>query len=310
MIQLNRILCAVDFSAYSRRALDYAIGVARCYGSTVTMLHVVEAPVAALAADYTSVSAPPLIGFTADRAVLTSQLERLAAAEGAPGVRVELAVEEAPSVHEEILIQANRIAADLVVMGTHGRSGFERLFLGSTAEKVLRKAQVPVMTVPSHSPDAVPLGPVPFCRILCAVDFSASATRALQYALLLAQENHGQLTLVHAVEVLPLYYDFTPPAAIDVDAWSAQARSRLHAMVPDSARASCSVTEVVRSGKPARHILDLSAEIDADLIVMGVQGRGPADLFFFGSTTHQVLREAHCPVLTLRGQATRIRSQG
>jgi nucleotide-binding universal stress UspA family protein len=302
MIQIKRILCPVDFSEYSRRALDHAIGVARCYGSTIAALHVVDAPVAvAPVADYMAVGVPPMMGLPADRAVLAAQLARFVAAESAPGVAVESLLEEAPSVHGEIVAQAARLKADLVVMGTHGRSGFERLFLGSTAEKVLRKTQVPVMTVPPHSPDAAPRGPVAFSRILCAVDFSPSAERAFAYALSLASEGHCSLTLLHAVDVMPLYYDFTPPAVVDVDAWSAQAKTRLQDMIPASATGACSTTSVVRLGTPSRQIIDLATEIAADLIVMGVQGRGAADLLLFGSTTHAVLREAHCAVLTVRG---------
>jgi nucleotide-binding universal stress UspA family protein len=123
----------------------------------------------------------------------------------------------------------------------------------------------------------------------------------MQYAVSLAQESRGSVTLMHAIETLPLYYDFTPPAVIDLDAWSAEARRRLRELVPESTRASCSITHVVRLGKPYRQILELAAEARVDLIVMGIQGRGAADLFFFGSTTHHVLREATCTVLTLRG---------
>jgi len=72
-------------------------------------------------------------------------------------------------------------------------------------------------------------------------------------------------------------------------------------MVPDGVRSSCAVTEVVREGTPYREIVALATELDSDLIVLGVRGRGTADLFFFGSTTHHVIREAGCAVLTLRG---------
>ena len=185
-------------------------------------------------------------------------------------------------------------------MGTHGRSGFQRLFLGSTAEKVLRQARCPVMTVPPRMPDAMPLGPVAFTRLLCAVDFSASSELALNYAISLAREGNGALTLVHIVETTPLYYDFSPPAVVDVTAWTEEARKRLRGMVADDVRASVSVTEVVAMGKPYREILKLAGEFASDLIVMGVQGRNAADLLFFGSTTHHVVREARCAVLTLR----------
>jgi nucleotide-binding universal stress UspA family protein len=244
---------------------------------------------------------PPLITLApTDRAEIAAQIQRLADAEQVPGVRVETLVAEASLVYNEILLQAERLGSDLVVLGTHGRSRFERLFLGSTAEKVLRKARCPVMTVPPKAPDAMPCGPVPFRRILCAVDFSESSKLALDYAMSLAQQDKAALALAHVIETRPLYYDFSPPVAIDLTAWIEEARARLRAMVPEVVRSLSSVTETVREGKSYREILTLGDELEADLIVMGVQGRGAADLFFFGSTTHHVIREARCAVLTLR----------
>ena len=289
MIELKQILCPVDFSEFSRRALDRAFAVARCYGSTVTALHVVSpVPVTVIPGPYYfgSETPPPMVLPPVDRGVVAAQVQRLVESEKVPDVRVDILVEEALDVHREILVQADRLGSDLVVMGSHDRSGFERLFLGSTAEKVLRKARCPVMTVPPKAPDAMPRGPVPFTRILCAVDFSSSSKVALDYAMSLAQEGNGALTLVHVIEVLPHYHEFSPPAGIDVTAWTADAQTRLLQMVPAAVRASCSVKEVVATGKAYRQILALAADFDSDLIVMGVQGRGAADLFFFGSTAN------------------------
>lgn len=303
MMALKRILCPVDFSEFSRRALDHALGVARCYGSTVTALHVVPPmPVVVPAPYFIGAETPPPMALPRlDRAEVAAQVQRLAAAEQVPGVEVETLVAEAPEAHREILVQAEQLGSDLIVLGTHGRSGFERLFLGSTAEKVLRKARCPVMTVPPKAPEAMPRGPVPFTRILCAVDFSETSKVALDYAMSLARESKAALTLTHVIETRPLYYDFSPPVAIDLTAWNEEARARLRAMVPDAVRSSCSITEVVRQGTSYREILALATEVDADLIVLGVRGRSAADLFFFGSTTHHVIREAHCAVLTVPG---------
>ena len=303
MTELKQILCPVDFSEFSRRALDHALAIARCYGSTVTALHVVAPmPVVVPGPYYFAAETPPPMALPpTDRGMIAAQIQRLADAEQVPGVRVETLVAEAEVVYSEILVQSERLGSDLVVMGTHGRSGFERLFLGSTAEKVLRRARCPVMTVPPKAPDAMPRGPVPFTRILCAIDFSESSKVALGYAMSLAQEGNAALTLAHVIEMRPLYYDFSPPAVVDLTAWSEDARRRLRHMVPDAVRSSCPVKEIVRNGTPYREILTLATEVDSDLIVMGVQGRGAADLFFFGSTTHHVIREARCAVLTLRG---------
>jgi nucleotide-binding universal stress UspA family protein len=303
MIDLQRILCAVDFSEFSRRALDHALSVARGYGSTVTVLHVVAPAPAAVAGGYYfgSENPPPLLLPMMDADSARRELERLVTTEHVPGVKVESVVAEAYDVYREILTQADRLQSNLVVMGTHGRSGFERLFLGSTAEKVLRKARCPVMTVPPKAPDAMASGLAPFKRIVCGVDFSKSSQVALDYAISLARENAAALTVVHVIDTHPMYVDFAPPAAIDLHAWTEQATSRLQEMVPDRVRSACSVTELVRQGTPSREILTLTREFDADLIVLGVHGRRPTDMLFFGSTTHYVIRGAHCAVLTLRG---------
>ena len=302
MKAFKSILCPVDFSEFSRRALDHALAVARCYGATVTALHVATPlPTGVNVPAYLGAEvAVPMALPATDRAVLREQVQRLADAERAPGVPVNVAVEEAPDVHREILVQAERLGSDLIVLGTHGRSGFERLFLGSTAERVLRKARCPVMTVPPLMPDAVPRGPVPFTRIVCAVDFSPSSTRALEYALSLTRHGGGALTLIHVVEVIPLYYDYSPPAVVDVAAWARDAQRRLRALVPDAVRADCHVDEIAAAGKPYREIVSLAGALGNDLIVMGVRGRSTADLAFFGSTANHVIRDARCAVLTLR----------
>lgn len=303
MIEMQRILCPVDFSDFSRRALDHALAVARCYGSTVTALHVVT-PVPAVGPVpyyFGAEIAPPLVLPAADRTLVATELQRFVDGEQVPGVHVDTLMTEAPDAHREILVQADRLHADLIVLGTHGRSGFERFFLGSVAEKVLRKAHKAVMTVPPRTPDAMPRGPAAFTRILCALDFSDSSRLALDYAISLAQESGAALALTHVLETRPLYADFTPAVTLDIDAWIREARTRLHAMVPDSVRASCQVTEIVHEGKPYREILQIASTLDSDLIVLGVRGRGAADMFFFGSTTHHVIREARCAVLTLRG---------
>ena len=302
MIDLQRILCAVDFSEFSRHALDHALSVARGYGSTVTALHVVAPAPAAVAGGwyFGSENPPPLLLPMMDADNARRELQRLVTTEHVPGVKVESLVAEGFDVHREILEQAARLRSNLVVLGTHGRSGFERLFLGSTAEKVLRKARIPVMTVPPKAPDAMASGLAPFKRIVCGMDYSQSSHIAFDYAMSLAQENAATLAVVHVIETPPMYVDFAPAAAIDLDAWTEQATAGLQQLVRDKVRTIGNVTEIVRAGRPYREILGLARELDADLIVLGVHGRGAADLFFFGSTTHHIVREGHCAVLTLR----------
>ena len=300
MIELQRILCAVDFSDFSRHALNHALGVARYYKSTVTVLHVVTPlPIAVAGSYYTAAVLPPVASQEdMDRAAV--DVARFIAESGADDVHVETAIVSAADAHREILLQAERLHADLIVLGTHGGSGFERFFLGSTAEKVLRKAACPVMTVPPRTPDVPATAAVPFTHIVCATDFSETSKATVDYALSLAQESKAALTLTHVIDTYPIYVDFAPPAAIDVPAWTEQAETRLRALVPEAARSTGLVDVEVRTGAPYREIVALAAERKADLIVLGIRGTRAIDRFFFGSTAHHVVRGATCAVMTLR----------
>ena len=307
MIEIQSILCPIDFSDYSRRALDHAVALARRYESTITVMHVFSTvPVEAYAPGMPGFE--PIVLTRADRDQLLVEMKRFIDTESAPGVPMDATIREGDTA-SEILSQAIDMKADLLVMGTHGRSGFERLLLGSVTEKVLRKASCPVLTVPRRHPDAVPATPELFKQILCPVDFSDCSMQALNTAMSLAQEADAHLTVLHVMayelEVTPDAYG----AIITNDRESLadfrrrredDARQRLKEAVPETVAAYCRVETMVSNGKPSREILRIAAEQQTDLIVVGVQGRGAADLMFFGSTTNHLVREATCPVLTVR----------
>ena len=113
---------------------------------------------------------------------------------------IDVRVQQAAYIHEEIVAQLEATDADLLVLGTHGRSGFQRLFLGSVTEKVIRKACCPTLVVPPRAPDVAPTAPVQFRRILCPVDFSESSLRAFAHAVNMAEEADAHLTLLHVIE--------------------------------------------------------------------------------------------------------------
>jgi nucleotide-binding universal stress UspA family protein len=304
MIEIRRILCPIDFSDHSRRALDHAIAIARCYKSTITALHViVRGPT--VTAGSTPVVFELVPSMPVDREQVLADLTAFAATGGPAGVPIATLVREGHPA-AEIVDQATSMNADLLVMGTHGRSGADRLLLGSVTEKVLRKARCPLMTVPRKLPDAVPLGPVLYRRILCPVDFSESSLHALEYAASLAQPG-GQLTVLHVVA-----HEFEDTSDIQCDAGMTVGEflqqceealeRRLHRAIAGAAGLCC-VDPLITHGKPWREVLRVATERQSDLIVMGVRGRGVTDLLLFGSTTHHVVREASCPVLTLRHRA-------
>jgi nucleotide-binding universal stress UspA family protein len=219
-------------------------------------------------------------------------------------VPLDFRIQEAGYVHDEILTELAATQADLLVLGTHGRSGFQRLFLGSVTEKVIRKAPCPTLVVPPRAPDVGPDAPVQFRRILCPIDFSESSLDALVYAITMAEEADAQLTLLHVVDI-PMVLSQEPMVS-EVDLMRiregaiADARRRLHGLIPDQARAYCTVETAVVEGRVHHGILRQAAEQQSDLVVMGVHGPGVIDRLLFGSTTHHVIRAAACPVLIVR----------
>lgn len=296
MIRITRVLCPVDFSDISQHALDHAAAIANWYRAQLTLLHVfVTRP---------SMDAPPLVLEDADRECLQKSMREMAVRVPAD-VRVDVRVEQAEHVHNEILGQLAATHADLLVVGTHGRSGFQRLFLGSVTEKVIRKATCPTLVVPPRASDVPPDAAIQFKRILCPVDFSESSLSALAYALNLAEEADAHVTLLHVIEMPPELRENPMAPDFDIDrihaAAEADARSRLQDLIPDQARTYSTVETAVVEGRAYRRILQRSAEEQADLVVMGVHGRGVMDLLVFGSTTHHVIRAATCPVLIVRG---------
>jgi nucleotide-binding universal stress UspA family protein len=304
MIRIQRILCPTDFSDSARRALDHAVALAKWYESTVTLLHVCTlGPVAYAPAGI--LSSPVLT--PADREAFLTSMKHLA--EGVAGSRVpiEFEVNEGQAA-SEILFRAAAMPADLIVLGTHGRSGFERLVLGSVAEKVLRKADCPVLTVPRIAPDVEPGRPVRFKQIVCGVDFSECSMHALECAMSMAQEADAQLTVVHVIELPPdvprEVHENLPPGPRSLREYIALAeedrRRRLNDAIPETVRTYCSVETVLTTGKPYRELLRAASDRKADLLVVGIHGRGPVDRLLFGSTAQHLVRQASCPVLTLR----------
>jgi nucleotide-binding universal stress UspA family protein len=299
MIEFKRIICAVDFNESSVRALAHAAALARWYGAQLTVLHVVPTfesmPVRG------DIGEPLRIVTPLPRERVLDEMRRsLDLATLSPDASP---VAESGDPHTTIIDHAVSEQADLIVLGTHGRRGFKRLLLGSVTEAVLRDSPCPVLTVPPRAPAGLPEA-VTFKRILCPMDFSVSALQALGFALDLARQADGLVTLVHAIEWLP---DDAPgtSAHFNVPEFRRQlvqdAQGRLRTLVAEESRTWVEVDDVVVFGRAYREVLREADTRSADLIVMGAQGSGGIELALFGSTTQQVVRGATCPVLTVRG---------
>lgn len=193
MVEFRHVLCPVDFSDASMRALTYAAALASWYESRLEVLHVLPQATSAAPDDLAGRSdAPPM----REKAVaeLRDAIERV----GADALSPALVADDGP-VHTTIARRVGAWPADLLVMGTHGRSGFNRLLLGSVTEKVLRTVSCPVLTVPATAPPMT-AALVAFKQIVCAVDYGPSSLRAPGYALELARQANGCVTVLYALE--------------------------------------------------------------------------------------------------------------
>lgn len=301
-MDVRRILCPVDFSEPSAHALEQAARMARWYGARLTVLHVRPTVVPHPDISAEGHMAPWLV---AELETLCQRVTAACADAAAAGVQVDAMTSAGEPVHE-ILTHAETLPADLIVLGTHGLSGFRHLVLGSVTEKVLRRATCPVLTVPPRAPGAVSR----FTRVLCAVDFSDCSQKAVAFAATLARQAGATLSLLHVIE-WP-WQEATSPDLPGVTAAQALAmadyqryletgaRERL-AAIAAAALPEGQVTTSVVFGRPYVELLDAARRDAADLIVLGVRGRGALDLGFFGSTANHVVRSATCPVLTVRG---------
>jgi nucleotide-binding universal stress UspA family protein len=297
VIQIRRILCPVDFSEFSRRALEYAAALSRLYEAELTVLHVgpLGPTVSGRERTPSQTALAPL-----DGEPLAEELRSLFGETADHRPTPELRVLSGPVVGT-ILDVAGEVNADLIVLGTHGRTGFERFVLGSVTEKIVRKAPCPVLTVSRRAADA-PAHAL-FARVLCGADFSAASGHAVDYALSLAEAARGRVTLLHVVEQLP-NGSLSKYPEFDLERYRCSlmkdARAKLEGLVPKHTLDSCDPDTRVACGKPYQEILRTAREERSDLIVLGVHGHGPIDRMLFGSTTQAVVRQAACPVLSVR----------
>jgi nucleotide-binding universal stress UspA family protein len=287
MDAIRRILCPVDFSDDSAAALERAAVLARRYEAALTVLHVV--PPAGADQDL-----PGAAAWGRRAAVLTEsgvaarvglEVQRFVEARVGRDVATTTLIAEARDVAREIARRADHLGADLVVMGTRGRGGFEPLLMGSTADMVLRRTHCPVLTSPpgpSHTGS-----PTPFTSILCAVDGPPPFSRAFDQARQLAADFAANLCILQV----------TPPPPDGGDSPDRDTSSPTSGGAADSS--GTRVERLVSPGRAAEAILQRANERRCDLIVIGARNRGASDGFRVGRTTHHVVRAACCPVWTV-----------
>jgi nucleotide-binding universal stress UspA family protein len=206
-----------------------------------------------------------------------TRLRQIVDAEANQGASIDVRVDEGLPA-DSIRRAASDSGADLIVMGTHGRSGVNRLILGSVTERVLREAQVPVLVVRGDWRAGR------INRVLCPVNDSVPAHRAFLLAADLATRLGAALNVVHVQQ---------PGAEDSID--------DLCAWVPESQRPVCTATELSSAADVAEQVITLASESHADLLVLGARHRRFFDTTVLGANTIRMLRHAPCSVLAVFG---------
>lgn len=288
MPQLERILCPIDFSEFSVKAYDYAQSLAWHYKAKLLVQHVLYSH----PAFYTDAAYKEICQKLRTDAL--RKLREFTKRRTRTKVQPQCVVQDGIA-SDQILSFAEAQAVNLIVMGTHGLRGIDRLMLGSVTERVLRKARCPVLAVRKPVHDFVsPRGnadPINLKNIVLCMDFSDHAHHALSYALSMAKEYKAELTLLHVLEDMP--------GSPDLQRVTADVVKQLEESIPPDARGGCWVNSLVRIGKPYQQIIQLALEARTDLVIMGVRGRGALDIALFGSTIYRVIQLSSCPVLAV-----------
>ncbi len=296
---IKRILLATDFSRWAQRAEDYACALACSWRASLTVLSVAEFP-PGLNPDY-----PVNQQYLADLLKhASSQLVDLKGRAERRGMAVTTRVATGiPS--EEVITAARAEDSDLIVVGTRGKTGLAHVLLGSTAERVIRGAPCPVLTVRMEPADTKQeegalSRPVTLERILVPVDFSDCSLDALEYAIVVAQQAKASLMLLHVLEPVSYGLDFTLSHIRTRDSEVSTWTKRLEELASSHQHSHVQVESRLRGGLPSDSILDSAQTLPCDLIIMGTHGRRGISHALSGSVAEAVLRKAHCPVLTVR----------
>ncbi|MEO8359926.1 MAG: universal stress protein [Vicinamibacteria bacterium] len=296
-LPLKEILCPTDFSDFSEHAMKRAVSLAKWFHARVTVVHVI--PVMSSQVMMPSPLASTYLGVPAEmlqerRKDAAKELDELAKRHHTLGVTIETTILDGHPA-KEIAKFARTLPANLVVMGTHGRSGWDRFLMGSTTEKLMRSLPCPVLT--TGLADASDDGAV-FRRILCAVDLRPGSDSTVNIAFALAEEYLADVTLLNVVDGGRFEWapkDSHPRTSAEfLHTALENAKAALDVMTGD--RRAGKITTRVETGSAWRSTMQVAKEINADLIVVGAHGPGTFADSFLGSTVNQIVRHATCPV--------------
>lgn len=289
------ILTATDFSEYSKVALDICLGVSRCMKTKLYVLHTIEK----FPHDYRHLLS------SAAHADMKQKLEEEAMGKIKTMIPGELLENEdiVPIVRFgkpflEIIQVAKEENVDLLVIGTHGRAGVDRVILGSVAERIVRKARCPVMVVRGRKY-------VGFKRIIVPIDLSDCSRIALEYAAATARAHKSKLTILHVYE----------ESFIEPYINAANSEEEANEIIKEIERVNetkydeflktvdlsgVEYEKLLKKGIPETDIVEIAMEQQANLIVMGTHGRSGIKHILIGSTAEEVVRTVHCDIIIVK----------
>lgn len=290
-MHIKKILVPVDFSKYSDRALNYALFLAEHYQADITLFHIVllfheDIDEMAHLKDYEK--------FIKSKEQDSGKLLQQHCTDGEKrGINITSEMRRGISAADSIIEFLEGNEFDLVVMGTHGRSGFKKWVYGSVAEKVVRLSPVPVLT--THHPSEKPV----IGKILAPVDFSDYSRSGLKAAGSIAKTFNAEVHYLYSVEkeVHPAYYAASVESIFTVDR---ELKDRVQKRFKEFVGKEGEEKHlVITEGKAHKQITQYANENKIDLIVMATRGVTGLEHFLVGSTTERVVCLAPCPVLTV-----------
>jgi nucleotide-binding universal stress UspA family protein len=291
MTKFKSILVPIDFSEFSDRAVDYALYLAERHGARITLLHAVVLHQQEIGEELYVEEYEKIVLAKEEHSRKKFQLHGQKASRR--GISLDSQVVRGISAADAILDFINDNGHDLVVMGTHGRTGVKKWLYGSVAEKVVRLSPVPVLTIhQSWKKFAIQ-------KILVPVDFSEYSKKALDVALPLAKQFNAQLVFLHVIEqeVHPAYYAGGYESLFIIDP---QLREKsIHNLKDFVGKPIKNAQYLVTEGRAFKEIVEFADENECDLILLATRGLTGLEHLLIGSTTERVVRLAKCPVLTV-----------
>jgi nucleotide-binding universal stress UspA family protein len=291
----KNILIPIDFSDFSDKALEYALHLAEKYSAGITLFHAVVLFQDDVGEEERLHAYEDFVKKREE--FIISQMDKNRNKAKNRDITVETAIERGVNAADVILEYLDDRDFDLIVMGTHGRTGLKHMLLGSVSEKVVRLSPLPVLTIHRSIPE------FRLKKILVPMDFSIHSKKAADFGLWLSKSFSASIEFIHVIEqdIHPSFYASGIESIFQIDkGLKNRVIDNLREFVADQLPEKIQPEYRVKEGKAHKEIVEYARENDIDLIVIATHGLSGLDYVLLGSTTEKVVRWANSPVLTVK----------